>query len=221
MLDRELQVLSSRTPKVPHKPYVESKATTKVIPPFIGPKLPKKRKFYTTSSEESAGSSDDSEDDSQPPVRRLFVSPSPSARQPIKQEDLPSGSSTGVQALSRTWPGDFYIVDIVSCFKDSANSSKSGKKVRDIFEQHFSVPFKRLTFYENRSHWDHATHQAKQQALDAGHTFAGLWSTFMGTNRTPRAELKAARKVSSRALASSTVIDLTISGSDGEDNVDN
>ena len=49
MSERELQVLSSQTPKVPHKPYMESKATTKVVPPFIGPKLPKKRKVYTTS----------------------------------------------------------------------------------------------------------------------------------------------------------------------------
>ncbi|KJA22379.1 hypothetical protein HYPSUDRAFT_202183 [Hypholoma sublateritium FD-334 SS-4] len=232
MSNRELQALSSRTPKVsttPREPYMASTALTKVVPLFIGPKLPKKRKIYTTSSEEIADSTDDEDEDLQSPtpVRRLFVLPSPSVRRHsddhIKQEDLLSGSSAQVPALSKTWPGDFHVVDIVSCFKESADASKSGKKVKDIFERHFPVPFKRSTFYENRGRWDHAPLQAKQQALDAGCTSAGLWSTFMGTNRAPRAELKAARRISSRASTSSTVIDLTISGSDGEDddNVDN
>jgi hypothetical protein len=119
----------------------------------------------------------------------------------IQQEDeldqpsslLPSSS------VCKSWPVDFYAIDIANCFQE-IQSPTNKKKVRAIFEQHFAVPFKSSTFYDHQDRWKQASLDTKETFLLAGRTEAGLWVHFMAVNPARDAALKAARRREARKM---------------------
>lgn len=122
----------------------------------------------------------------------------------------------------KSWPADFYAVDIANCLREI--ECPSNKKVRAIFEEHFTVPFKSSTFYDHQDRWQRASLDMKETFLSAGRTEAGLWLNFMAANPARDAALKAARRRETRKMIQAKisseerqVADLSIHGGSGSD----
>ena len=105
--------------------------------------------------------------------------PLPTASNPIPISD---------DERSTEWPRNFYVCDIVDCFKDCKTSVKrGGKKIRTlkaVFSEHFpGVDFKPSTYHDQRTIWRNAPEHLRRKFLEAGHTTAGTWMSFTAAVR--------------------------------------
>lgn len=95
----------------------------------------------------------------------------------------------------KTWPRDFFAIDIVACFtavrENSMKARGHRETVKTIFENHFDSPFYTSTFYDHYARWTSAPQAAKDKALSGRRTSAGSWTHFMADNPAPNAENKA------------------------------
>jgi hypothetical protein len=81
------------------------------------------------------------------------------------------------------WPVAFYVVDIVRGFEKCDEAHRERRSVEKAFFKCFKVPFRSTTFYNHRRKWDNASAASRDAALRAGHTSAGLWTTFLKCSR--------------------------------------
>ena len=93
---------------------------------------------------------------------------------------------------STEWPRDYYVCDIVNCFKDCKTSVKhGGRKTRTlqvVFAEFFPrVDFKRSTYHDQRTFWLKASEFLKASSYEAGHKKAAKWSTFTAAVKKQRA----------------------------------
>ncbi|KAF8451066.1 hypothetical protein L210DRAFT_932653 [Boletus edulis BED1] len=115
-----------------------------------------------------------------------------------------SRSNSGDDAIPvvRSWPGDFYAIEIHNGFIELDRRKKQPRQtVAKIFHYVFGVEFVPGTYYDHRARWDAAPQSARDMATSAGKTPAGLYSQFMKKNPAKHAEQKAVRKRHARALA--------------------
>ena len=129
----------------------------------------------------------------QPLPDRYTASPSPPAVI-VKAEpsDVIVINGDSDDGSTRTWPADFYAVDIISCYTDCDHSRTSAQ---EVFRNYFpDVPFRRSTFYEHRQRWKAAPQAMRDDAIAKGRTASGLWSVFMRKNPAKHAKTKAANK---------------------------
>jgi hypothetical protein len=110
---------------------------------------------------------------------------------------ITSGSDNEPHKKRKSWPADYYAVDIVSCFEacePPKGKKVDDKKVAEIFHRHFDAKFPKSTFYAHRTRWKIAPQAARDKALAGGQTPAGLWVKFMQENPAADAKKKAAMK---------------------------
>ena len=97
--------------------------------------------------------------------------------------------------VSNIWPTEFYAVDIVEGFEFISEMTALGSLIEDAFGIQFEgIPYVKTTYNDHFRRWTHASQSAKDKALAAGRTSAGLWSKFMTENPAPYAARKAAKK---------------------------
>jgi hypothetical protein len=97
--------------------------------------------------------------------------------------------------VSKIWPTEFYAVDIVEGFEFISEMAALGSLIEDAFGIQFEgIPYVKTTYNDHFRRWTHASQSAKDKALAAGRTSAGLWSKFMAENPAPYAARKAAKK---------------------------
>lgn len=77
------------------------------------------------------------------------------------------------------WPSDFYVVDIVHCFKKCKAARRNRTSVEDAFLKCFKVPFRSMTFYNHHRHWENAPEACRNEALRAGRSATGSWKVFL------------------------------------------
>ncbi|KAJ7599945.1 hypothetical protein C8J56DRAFT_1072663 [Mycena floridula] len=98
-----------------------------------------------------------------------------------------------------SWPGDFYVVDIIDFFdKAKQKKRRQGQPIHKLFTAHFNKPWTNSTFYDNRGRWEKASQGARDQALQAGLSQAGLWSAFAAENPLANVKVNTASKQASR-----------------------
>lgn len=94
----------------------------------------------------------------------------------------------------KIWPKDFYTVDIVTAFelmkRDPYTTRESNATLAEAFVLCFGVPYKKSTYNDHHLRWQAATQSARDTALAAGRTEAGLWSLFMKNNPAKNATVK-------------------------------
>ena len=76
-------------------------------------------------------------------------------------------------------PMDFYVMDIVQGFEKCEEACRGRRSVEKAFVKCFKMPFRHTTFYNHRRHWNKALAAIRDEALRAGRTSAGLWTTFL------------------------------------------
>jgi hypothetical protein len=184
--------------------YVRSNLTYDI---WGAPSTPRKRK--ASSSPEVSPSSSGSMSPA-PRVNKLKPK-SNSPLSPVLQQAVSTSSSaaelhliTGDQC-STEWPRDYYVCDIVSCFKDCKTSIKrGGKKTRTrkvVFAEYFpGVDFKPSTYHDQRNFWLNAPESLKKKFYEAGRINEAKWSAFTA----------AVRKQSAIVQLPDTIIDLTV-----------
>ena len=136
----------------------------------------------------------DSDGDTKPVTRthnhsRSYLSPS----MPSSLASSDSSHSSGADSSDddvRAWPSSFYVVDVVHGFEKCEVAARSRKSVREAFIKFFQVPFRHTTFYTHHRHWEGASQACRDDALRAGRTPAGTWTTFLerGRGRKPAME---------------------------------
>jgi hypothetical protein len=82
---------------------------------------------------------------------------------------------------TKSWPADFYAVDIVKYFQDHKARPRS-VPAPQFFQQRFGLPFRSSTYSDHLARWKSAPQSAKDTVLAARRTPAGLWSAFMRDN---------------------------------------
>ena len=129
----------------------------------------------------------DSDGDTKPVTRthkrsRSYLSPS----MPSSSASSDSSHSSGADSSDddvRAWPSSFYVVDVVHGFEKCEVAARGRKSVREAFIKCFQVPFRHTTFYTHRRHWEGASQACRDDALRAGRTPAGTWTTFLERSR--------------------------------------
>lgn len=102
------------------------------------------------------------------------------------------GSDDGEE---KTWPGDFFVVDVVDGFVAIKAARKANQNAYDKFREVYGVPWSRSTYYDHLARWKQASDEAKERAISAGRNRPeGLWSTFMASNPAKDADIKASRR---------------------------
>lgn len=97
--------------------------------------------------------------------------------------------------VSKIWPTEFYAVDIVEGFRFIQDMMALGSIIEDAFDIQFEgIPYVKTTYNDHLRRWTSASQAAKDKALAAGRSPAGLWSKFMAANPAPYAARKAAKK---------------------------
>jgi hypothetical protein len=136
----------------------------------------------------------DSESDAQPATMTLKRSRSSNTSTP--SQSTPSSASSDSSPCSgadnsddglRAWPSSFYVVDIVHGFEKCEAAARGRKSVGEAFIKCFQVPFRHTTFYTHRRHWEAASQACRDDALRAGRTPAGTWTTFLERSRSKQA----------------------------------
>jgi hypothetical protein len=111
---------------------------------------------------------------------RSFSSPSASSSTPhLSPNETEESSDDSPPA----WPAAFYVVDIVRGFEKCDEARRERRSVEKAFFKCFKVPFRSTTLYNHRRKWDNASAATRDAALHAGHTSAGLWTTFLERSR--------------------------------------
>ncbi|KAG2125819.1 hypothetical protein DEU56DRAFT_916320 [Suillus clintonianus] len=84
------------------------------------------------------------------------------------------------------WPVDFYVIDIANGFNLCKKAADSRRKVSQVFINHFGVPFKASTYYDNRKVWDLEVNRAlRERFTNYGRTEKGRWTAFMKKAQRP------------------------------------
>jgi hypothetical protein len=97
--------------------------------------------------------------------------------------------------VSKIWPTEFYAIDIVEGFEFIHDMMALGSIIEDAFGIQFEgIPYVKTTYNDHLRRWMNASQPAKDKALAAGRSPAGLWSKFMAANPAPYAARKAAKK---------------------------
>ncbi|KZP29407.1 hypothetical protein FIBSPDRAFT_884843 [Athelia psychrophila] len=100
------------------------------------------------------------------------------------EEDL----STEEIEVSKIWPSDYYVVDMVQSFRNISDYTKDGHKVMEAFGFEFlDNKFVSSSFYDHVRCWKLASQASKDVALAYGRSRVGLWSAFMENNPHPYA----------------------------------
>jgi len=139
----------------------------------------------------------DAGDDTTPaPVRNKRTHSSRSSSSPSIPSSLsPDGTDkSSDDSPLPAWPADLYVVDIVQGFEKCEEACRGRRSVEKAFVRHFKVPFRHTTFYNHPRHWDNTLAAIRNEALRAGHTSAGLWTTFLDRARTAKPVHKRKKK---------------------------
>jgi hypothetical protein len=112
--------------------------------------------------------------------------------------DSNSSSSSG----RIIWPRDFYTTDIVTCFLACEDSSVTN--VEDVFQTFFTAPFAGLRSMRTGNAGGRLLNLSRMRPSQLVITKAGLWSKFVESIPTRRAEVKSARKQCIRTLNTSS-----------------
>ena len=93
---------------------------------------------------------------------------------------------------STEWPRDYYVCDIVNCFKDCKTTVKRGgrttRTLQVVFVEFFpGVDFKRSTYHDQRNFWLEAPESLKGRFYGAGRTKTAKWSAFTAAVKRQRA----------------------------------
>lgn len=161
------------------------------------PSTPKKGKKRKASSSPEV-SSPSSSTASVSPTSPNFISSSPMIINAKPKLHLPpvlsrAANTSGGSSLDSTeWPRDYYVCDIVNCFKDCKTSVKrGGRKTRTlqvVFAEFFpGVDFKPSTYHDQRNFWLEAPESLKGRFYEAGRTKTAKWSVFTTAVRRQRA----------------------------------
>ncbi len=130
------------------------------------------------------------EDNDEPSSQRLRLSsPGPSIpSSPVTPAAISSAAVSQpftsrnpyVPASCVRWPDNMYTVDMKSGFAliDSPTMKKQHARLTDRIAAVFQRHIPERTYYDQRRRWKQATEQQRQVFADAGHTQAGLWSSF-------------------------------------------
>ena len=118
-------------------------------------------------------------------LRSSLSSSMPSSSASSDSSRSSGADSTGSDDGLRAWPSSFYVVDIVHGFEKCEVAARGRKSVREAFIKCFQVPFRHTTFYTHRRHWEMASQACRDDALRAGRTPAGTWTTFLERSRKP------------------------------------
>jgi hypothetical protein len=86
-----------------------------------------------------------------------------------------------------TWPGDFYVVDVVKGFDLCDQARRSRGPIAETFTAVFGVPFRSTTYYKNRKQWGDASQTVRDKSLAAGRTLRGTWGVFMSRTKPQKA----------------------------------
>lgn len=126
------------------------------------------------------------------------VDPEDNAAGPSEAYDSQSDDLLSTVPKPPSWPGDFYVKDIVK-FLGAVERRQNKMSVETVFGQHFpGTRFVPTTYYEHRTRWSKASPNTQKRFLKTGRTKEGLWSCFMEVVKDPRAEYKSAQKRSRR-----------------------
>ena len=125
----------------------------------------------------------DSDGDTKPVTRthkcsRSYLSPSMPSSSASSDSSRFSGADSSDDDV-RAWPSSLYVVDVVHGFEKCEVAACGRKSVREAFIKCFQVPFRHTTFYTHRRHWEGASQACCDDALHAGRTPAGTWTTFL------------------------------------------
>jgi hypothetical protein len=117
-----------------------------------------------------------------------FSSPSPSTPTSISSASSDSSAHSGSTSDDNddglhARPSSFYVVDIVRGFEKCEAAARGRKSIKEAFTKCFQVPFRHTTFYTHRRHWEAASQACHDDALRAGRTSAGTWTTFLVRSR--------------------------------------
>jgi hypothetical protein len=133
------------------------------------------------------------------------LSPTPSNKKRARSLSSPSASLSESTPHSSpeessddsppAWPAAFYVVDIVRGFEKCDEARRERRSVEKAFFKCFKVPFRSTTFYNHRRKWDDASAASRDAALRAGHTSAGLWTTFLECSRAKAVDKKRKKRV--------------------------
>lgn len=90
-----------------------------------------------------------------------------------------------LQALAqheKQWPRDYHACDIITCITALRKAYRNGdrKMMPAIFRAHFpGVRYVRQTCFDQQKRFRTLSHAARERALKAGRTPAGVWSVVM------------------------------------------
>jgi hypothetical protein len=101
---------------------------------------------------------------------------------------------------TKSWPADFYAVDIVKYFQDHKARPRS-VPAPQFFRQRFGLPFRSSTYSDHLARWKSAPQSAKDTVLAAQRTKPGLWSAFMRDNPAKDATHKSLSRKLRRAIS--------------------
>jgi hypothetical protein len=125
---------------------------------------------------------------------RSFSSLSASLSTP-RSDASPNETEESSDDSPPAWPAAFYVVDIVRGFEKCDEARRERRSVEKAFFKCFKVPFRSTTFYNHRRKWDNASAASRDAALRAGHTSAGLWTTFLERSRAKAVDKKGKKRV--------------------------
>jgi len=81
----------------------------------------------------------------------------------------------------KQWPGDFYVCDVVACFRDCKTRvrGRHAHTSKAIFNEHFpGARFCSSTYYDQKKMWRNAPARLQDQFIEAGRVKSALWSAF-------------------------------------------
>ena len=89
------------------------------------------------------------------------------------------------------FPSSFYAVDVRTAF---AFKTIGKLTVEAQFMRFFDLPWKSSTYYYHKARWCDAPRDAKDNAVAAGYSDAGRYSTFLEAHPVKDAELNTAKR---------------------------
>jgi hypothetical protein len=106
-----------------------------------------------------------------PPVGAAHVWGPGTAAEPIELDD---------EEYDKRWPADYYTCDVAEFLKEVQSLTTKRGAHPAVFTKYFPFAvYKRSTISDQRKKLRRAPNHLKVQAIAAGRTYQGLWSTFM------------------------------------------
>ena len=109
-------------------------------------------------------------------------------------------------ASEKQWPGDFYVCDVVACFRDCKTRvrGRHAHTSKAIFNEHFpGARFCSSTYYDQKKLWRNTPAVLRDQFIAAGRVKSALWSAFSRRIRTDGKKRAALRLCSPIELSDS------------------